>query len=452
MTSGPTIPGASFEPAWTGTEPLIGWRVWQLAELLRGPTLMPAAVRVSPWPARAPFRATCRATWLPAGIEHPAPDPGCRCGIYASDSLESFLAAERSPAAPVIGQVALWGRVIEHRTGWRAEYAYPSRVRLVCGACLRAHGGIGAPVVAWRCGGRRLGVSCADHAPAPTAEGIVTGDPDRLQGRLLSAYAVDLLPTEPLAGLFAFAPTPTAPRTPWRPGDEPAPGVPPDDRSDAAVPGAAPRSTTAAPPPVAPPPVAPPPRTPPPASAATGTAPAPGFTWRRRALGLAGRAAVRLGQVAFAAAFLWIGCADAFTVVDVSAPATHARDDAPVLQEVLDGLGAAPVPSPDRTRPTREDRADRDGPRRDGRPAGDRRPRFAIVCGAGHGTWIELVRCGNPRGELLGFARNPPERACPAADAMTRRDRFSVCWFASSHGSWLAPDPSSASPFRRDAA
>jgi hypothetical protein len=387
MTSGPTIPGVSPEPAWTGTEPLIGWRVWQLAERRGRPMLAPATASDDLWPALRPFRAGCRAT---VRRHHRAPDPACACGIYASDSLVSFLAAGWTPDVSVIGQVSLWGRVVEHASGWRAAFAYPARLRLICAGCLRERRGAGTPAVVGRVEGR-LVATCLQHAGDGPGWRGDPRSPAEVEASLLATYAVDLLPTEPFVDMFGSASSPRrVVRTAARP---------------------------------------------------------------RRALGLAGRAAVRLGQVAFAALFLWIGCTDVLSVVDVSAPETHARDDAPGLQEVLDGLGAAPVPSPDGARPTREDR-DGDGSRRDGRAEGDRLPRLAIVCGDGHGTWVELVPCRSPRGDLLGFARNPPERACgPVADAMTRRDRFSVCWLQfPSDDTWLAPNPSSASPFRRDAA
>lgn len=50
-----------------------------------------------------------------------APRPGCTCGIYA------FKAEGNDDYAglPVWGTVRLWGRIIEHGEGYRAEFAYP---------------------------------------------------------------------------------------------------------------------------------------------------------------------------------------------------------------------------------------------------------------------------------------------------------------------------------------
>ena len=49
----------------------------------------------------------------------------CMCGIYACSapppSTDLFLKGHIF----VAGQVALWGRVVEHENGWRGEFAYP---------------------------------------------------------------------------------------------------------------------------------------------------------------------------------------------------------------------------------------------------------------------------------------------------------------------------------------
>ena len=44
----------------------------------------------------------------------------------------------------MLGRVALWGRVIEHEHGYRARFAYPQRLRLLCQFCfwkIEARGG-----------------------------------------------------------------------------------------------------------------------------------------------------------------------------------------------------------------------------------------------------------------------------------------------------------------------
>jgi hypothetical protein len=58
----------------------------------------------------------------------PAPALNCSCGIYATRTLRDPGSAWRSGpqyARHVIGAVALWGRVVEHESGYRAQHARP---------------------------------------------------------------------------------------------------------------------------------------------------------------------------------------------------------------------------------------------------------------------------------------------------------------------------------------
>jgi hypothetical protein len=52
---------------------------------------------------------------------HPAPHPGCSCGIYAA--FRPALDFARIDYRGVIGIVSLWGRVEVHEAGMRAEHA-----------------------------------------------------------------------------------------------------------------------------------------------------------------------------------------------------------------------------------------------------------------------------------------------------------------------------------------
>jgi hypothetical protein len=200
------------------SEPVVGWRVWNLGDGDDGPVLWPAGSGTDPWPRRRPMLARCSVprvlTWR--RTRHEAPDPACHCGIHASDSLE--VVARERPAwlpAPVIGRVALWGRTIAHERGWRARYAYPDRLRLACVVCAWIEPGPGVPTVVHAFGGRRYTL-CEDHAAGLELPGgrrtmAVAGDARTLQSRLLEAYAVDLLPAEPLEPLYRRAPAAEAP-------------------------------------------------------------------------------------------------------------------------------------------------------------------------------------------------------------------------------------------------
>jgi hypothetical protein len=61
---------------------------------------------------------------------HSAPHLECACGIHAARepvAVLSYLRGRDEPAtvARVLGRVQLWGSVVEHEGGWRAERAYP---------------------------------------------------------------------------------------------------------------------------------------------------------------------------------------------------------------------------------------------------------------------------------------------------------------------------------------
>lgn len=59
---------------------------------------------------------------------HQGPEWGCGCGLHAYKTEAEFFAAGHH--YQVWGTVALWGHVIEHETGYRAQYGYP--VELHC--------------------------------------------------------------------------------------------------------------------------------------------------------------------------------------------------------------------------------------------------------------------------------------------------------------------------------
>lgn len=58
---------------------------------------------------------------------HRAPEEGCFCGLWGFSSLARLLVMRES-ASLVIGEVALWGKVIVTERGYRAQYGYPRRL------------------------------------------------------------------------------------------------------------------------------------------------------------------------------------------------------------------------------------------------------------------------------------------------------------------------------------
>ncbi len=126
-------------------EPLRAWRYWRFAAGTG--RLASVSQRGFTWEPGAPFRARC------VGGGHAAPDPGCSCGIHASSGLASLRdqALCLAPGALVVGEVALWGRVVLDDHGYRGQYASPCRLWLVGSpagddATLKSLGEYGVPV------------------------------------------------------------------------------------------------------------------------------------------------------------------------------------------------------------------------------------------------------------------------------------------------------------------
>lgn len=96
--------------------PLVGYRVWQWDE---AGLMSLNAVR---WRAGEVFSAECSAK---GGHESPLTD--CTCGVYASKSL-GHLRRLGYTENRIYGEVLLWGTVVEHEEGWRAQFAYPKNL------------------------------------------------------------------------------------------------------------------------------------------------------------------------------------------------------------------------------------------------------------------------------------------------------------------------------------
>jgi hypothetical protein len=79
------------------------------------------------WPPGRVLKAVC------VEIGHPAPADRCNCGIYANPVLEALRQHGLclAPEAIVLGQVALWGKVVDDEPSLRGEHAYPARLSLV---------------------------------------------------------------------------------------------------------------------------------------------------------------------------------------------------------------------------------------------------------------------------------------------------------------------------------
>ena len=105
---------------------ILGWRLWSLVP--QGYDWRLRSVVVSNvWRPGAELVATCNQD--PHRVAHHSPHLQCTCGIYATDDPESVREYVGMGLFPrVLGQVALWGTVVECEHGWRAQRAYPSRL------------------------------------------------------------------------------------------------------------------------------------------------------------------------------------------------------------------------------------------------------------------------------------------------------------------------------------
>ena len=118
-------------------EALEAWRVWHVVARKEGYRLG-SVVKPALWQPDEPLVARClRITLVPSwlrrrrGREHAVPVERCECGIYAGwlPTVAQYLdAVGGGPVALVLGQVSLWGTVIECERGFRASLAYPLRI------------------------------------------------------------------------------------------------------------------------------------------------------------------------------------------------------------------------------------------------------------------------------------------------------------------------------------
>jgi hypothetical protein len=117
--------------------PIIGWRVWQWdAAGLK-------SLNGERWPSGKPLAAGCKAASYSTIVgrakaahdANDAPQSTCTCGVYAAKSLDHLrkIGLDRFG---VLGEVNLWGTVVEHELGWRAQFAYPKSLVLPPGMAL----------------------------------------------------------------------------------------------------------------------------------------------------------------------------------------------------------------------------------------------------------------------------------------------------------------------------
>jgi hypothetical protein len=122
------------------SEPIIAYRVWGLSWLNGEPEALRSITYRIRWPKRKPMRAHClfniRSGKPSVHPSEDAPVIGHTCGIYAVKTVEqtetwrpaAYNRAELEKEIKIVGTVALWGRVLRHANGYRAEMAYPQEI------------------------------------------------------------------------------------------------------------------------------------------------------------------------------------------------------------------------------------------------------------------------------------------------------------------------------------
>jgi hypothetical protein len=111
--------------------PIVGYRVWTWG------TTGLKSLCGERWHPDQSLAARCRASAVVGTIvgrseaadDHDAPQSKCTCGIYAVKTLHHFRSAGYEQFG-IYGEVYLWGTVVEHELGWRAQFAYPKNLFL----------------------------------------------------------------------------------------------------------------------------------------------------------------------------------------------------------------------------------------------------------------------------------------------------------------------------------
>jgi hypothetical protein len=134
-----TIPDG-FSPAIPDySEVMLGWRAWYIRPDLGGQpvTLQSCVVKSCFWPARTEVKALCNdSDQCQQYGSQKIPVAKHACGLYSAKSRSHLLTMSYPRYDPdsdlftAIGQVKLWGKVIEASLGWRAEFGYPQMIEI----------------------------------------------------------------------------------------------------------------------------------------------------------------------------------------------------------------------------------------------------------------------------------------------------------------------------------
>lgn len=111
-------------------EYIIAWRMWRYCYEYENGKKVIYLRSLGLWPKRGKLVASCPNNNLDVPCEN---ESSHHCGIYAYKSLFNTtkeFQTKRKQKIYVYGEVALWGKIVVHTLGYRAQFAYP--LRLYC--------------------------------------------------------------------------------------------------------------------------------------------------------------------------------------------------------------------------------------------------------------------------------------------------------------------------------
>jgi hypothetical protein len=108
--------------------PVVAYRVW------RWDATGLKSLNGEPWRPGRHLEARCRVAPAPRHMRvvdgaDKVPDRNCTCGVYAAKNIEHLRQLGYADRG-ICGEVYLWGTVVEHALGWRAQFAYPKNLVL----------------------------------------------------------------------------------------------------------------------------------------------------------------------------------------------------------------------------------------------------------------------------------------------------------------------------------
>ena len=137
------------------SRPVTGWRAWVVTETPDGLRLG-SVLHDLVWAHGRAALAECRREDDPFATPigaHPVPAPECNCGFHAARDPVDALSYARGRDEPgticrILGEVVLWGHVLETEGGWRASHAYPVQLYVPDANLAAALAGYSVPVCA----------------------------------------------------------------------------------------------------------------------------------------------------------------------------------------------------------------------------------------------------------------------------------------------------------------